>query len=669
MNELCQIGNFKVSDINSLLCSLCSKIINNKSKKCTNLRCKTIICEECFNKNKKLVCSKCKIGKLNDYSISSFQMINELLFFCSKSMKCKGKYSVDDFFKNHLHVNLQLIKCNNCNCNLSNSPNILNCIKCKNYFYHKNINYNPILCKIIKHSIKNCGTRCYKCLNPLCNKCNNNKYNSIICPECNYKCQICSKNKSETICELCDKMICNSCFKKCKKCSVILCLTDYNNKSDCNKHKNQLNKNKKCSICATKKSTTFCSICNSNICSTDCLMKCNITSCKNNICINCSFFCNICKNFICKKCSIHCSNCSKTNSLISCKDCNSDTIFNCSMKNCLTKLCLKCMKYCNYCKEINCISHSLSCANCNETICRFHWHICKKCSSVNEDFSQKKLCLKNCTYKCHFCTNEINALCKEENHLDDFCKKYPCGHYICNSCLKKCDDCQKVIQGCSECEVEKQFVICRLCNKCICYDCSKQCLKCNEYYCNEKHYCYLCSIEIKNDMCPNCDFISRSKCIICSKGLNQCESCFKKIICSSTCFLDYIKSNNKKNKNNGFIRSYTIQSNKSTSYKSSVTNNMINSVINLFQTNKEKDKEKNSLGNFRNKPEINAEKGKHLCMMYWCEEHIGINNNEPVLIKSNNLKDLMSKDSTTNINRYKRTSNQTNTKCSSCNII
>jgi len=96
---------------------------------------------------------------------------------------------------------------------------------------------------------------------------------------------------------------------------------------------------------------------------------------------------------------------------------------------------------------------------------------------------------------------------------------------------------------------------------------------------------------------------------------------------------------------------------------------MINSVINLFQTNKEKDKEKNSLGNFRNKPEINAEKGKHLCMMYWCEEHIGINNNEPVLIKSNNLKDLMSKDSTTNINRYKRNSNQTNTKCSSCNII
>jgi hypothetical protein len=110
------------------------------------------------------------------------------------------------------------------------------------------------------------------------------------------------------------------------------------------------------------------------------------------------------------------------------------------LKNCSNKVCLNCLKFCNYCNEINCSSHSLSCANCSETICQFHWHMCKKCCSTTEgDFSKKKLCLKNCTKRCHFCNNEVNVFCKEENHPENFVKKYSCEHYICNDCLKKCD--------------------------------------------------------------------------------------------------------------------------------------------------------------------------------------------------------------------------------------
>ena len=114
-------------------------------------------------------------------------------------------------------------------------------------------------------------------------------------------------------------------------------------------------------------------------------------------------------------------------SLISCTNCDSDTIIKCSLKNCNKKICLNCLKYCNYCKEINCDNHSLSCANCSETICPFHWHMCKKCTP-------KKLCLKNCTKKCHFCNYEINEFCKEENHMNNYIKKYSCGHYICYLC-------------------------------------------------------------------------------------------------------------------------------------------------------------------------------------------------------------------------------------------
>ena len=666
MNEICQIRNFYLSNVKILFCSLCNNLMNTKSKKCQNNKCKIIICEDCYNKNKNDKCPKCQNGQLSDFSISSLQIVNEILFFCSKSIKCKEKYSLEEFQANHLHKDDNQINCINCNQNLYNSPNVLNCVSCKNYFHHKNINYVPMLTKNIKDSNKNCGTRCVKCYKPICNKCNQNNYKNIICKECNYKCQICSKNNSETICESCDKMICNSCAKICKKCSTTLCITDH--KSECKKHQIKINKNQKCSICKTNKYQFLCSICHSNICFSKCLNICNISSCKNIICVNCSLFCNICKEIICKNCAIQCSNCPKTNSLISCKDCNSDIIMNCSMKNCNTKSCIKCANFCNYCREVNCKTHSLSCINCKETICKFHWHMCKNCNNN----PQEKLCLKNCTYRCNFCLNEINALCKEENHINDFCKKYPCGHYVCNSCTQKCDNCKIIIQGCSECEIEKKFVSCRLCNKCLCFDCSRLCIKCNENYCNGNHKCYLCSKTIENNICPNCDLISKSRCIVCSKGLNQCDICFRNIICSLNCYLNYIKNNDfdsiKKDK--GFKRSYTIQNNKNTNIKSNIANNMLNTGVNLFNKDNGKEKDKKStINNNHLKSEI-FEREKHLCLMYWCEEHIGINFHEKVTISINDLNDIIRKDLSSNIQKNKITNdNQSSIKCSSCIVI
>lgn len=81
MNEICQIGNFKIRNIISLFCSSCNKIINEKPKKCKNYNCKSIFCEECFNKNKKSICPKCSTGKLTEISIFHFPNIEELFFF------------------------------------------------------------------------------------------------------------------------------------------------------------------------------------------------------------------------------------------------------------------------------------------------------------------------------------------------------------------------------------------------------------------------------------------------------------------------------------------------------------------------------------------------------------------------------------------------------------
>ena len=668
MYEICKLGNLKIQYLHYLFCIECNKILNNNGKIYQGLDPKSILCEDCYNKNEKKHSQNYHIVK-QEYYINGMSNIDELLFFCSKYIKCKEKYTLEDMKNNHSHLNSTKIKCNSCKIDLSNSSNCLSCVKCKNFFCFKNLNYNAFLCKIIKTSNQNCGLKCYKCFNPVCALCNKNKYKYIICQECQYTCENCNKNNSETICKICNKMLCSACIKKCKKCLSILCPNDFKNKNECLKHDIQLFENKNGE---TNKNNflNICSICNNKIYSVDHVNKCKISSCKKLICINCTLFCNICKNLICKNCSIHCSNCSKENSLISCINCKSDTIFKCSMKNCSIKLCLKCVRFCNYCEEINCLSHSLSCVNCSEVICKFHWHICKRCSTKKEE----KLCLKNCTYKCYNCSNEVNSLCKEENHINDFCKKYPCGCIICNTCSKKCDDCKKVIQECPENKVEQKYVCCRLCKKNICFDCAIFCYNCNEYHCNENHNCNICGKIIKNDICPNCDFIKRTKCIICSNGLKQCEFCFKKIICSSKCYLERMNMIHKKSKNKKFIRSYTIQSNKSTSYKSNVTNNMLNSVINLFQANKEKEKEKNSFllnNNTKNKVDLSQEKEDHLCCMYWCAEHLGMNSNEPIMIRSNNLNDLIPRVSSinNNNNNFKRLSTQANTKCSSCLII
>ena len=73
---------------------------------------------------------------------------------------------------------------------------------------------------------------------------------------------------------------------------------------------------------------------------------------------------------------------------------------------------------------------------------------------------------------------------------------------------------------------------------------------------------------------------------------------------------------------------------------------MINNVINLFHNNKDKNKRftiynNNNNNNNKSKSEAVTERGKDLYLMYWCEEHLGINNNEPIKMKSNNLKDLI----------------------------
>ena len=615
MNEICRINKFDIDKISLLFCSKCKSLINDNSKKCSNLKCSKIYCNKCINDSK---CPECRIGKLNNISVESFPDLNNLLFCCNKSIKCQEKYTYEEKMKNHLHTKHEIIKCNKCDENLNQTANYLQCSKCQNFFCYKRLNYNPFFDE--KENIteencvtKQCGIKCIKCFKQICFSCNKNPLNNTFCNDC------------------------------------------YDKNANNNNNNNNEKITNKCNLCSNNDCLKICSICNINIC-LSCSNTCENNLCEKLICINCSLLCNICKKIICKKCSIKCSSCPPNKSIVSCLNCDSDAIIKCSMKNCTNKLCLNCIKYCNYCKEINCESHSLSCGNCSETICPFHWHMCKKCSSNSKDFSKTKLCLKNCTKKCHFCSNEINLLCKEENHPENFVKKYSCGHYICNLCIKKCDICKEPIKACLECEIENNYVHCKLCNKYICFFCAKKCTMCGSHCCDEIHKCFFCQKEISNEVCVSCDFYERTKCLICSKDLKQCEKCSKIIICSHNCFTKHTVMIPKVNKT--FRHSRTAQS-----IKSNITNNVINNVVNFFGNEKTLKNDESKITNNNKNTVIETKKGEHICLMYFCKEHYGQDVNKYMGEFTRE-----EQEKSNNITKYKRIVNEENVKCSSCEI-
>ena len=271
------------------------------------------------------------------------------------------------------------------------------------------------------------------------------------------------------------------------------------------------------------------------------LVKFKENNCKNKfICIKCSFFCNICKKIICKDCSLFCNQCQPNLSLVSCKSCNSNTIKKCSEKSCPNLLCINCYNSCNFCSLILCGQHKNQCLNCQDSMCHEHFSICKLCD--NEGY--KKACLKKCTYKCDFCENMNNELCNINNHKNTFVKKYTCEHNICLGCVKKCEKCQKVVKTCLICTVDYYFNHCNFCNKYKCFNCSKQCNKCEDYFCEHEHKCNLCKNKIRANTCLKCINNSRIKCSICKSTLKQCEECKKILVCWKRCYFENKNRNN-----------------------------------------------------------------------------------------------------------------------------
>ena len=587
-------------------CSLCYAIAYD-GMYCNNRKCQIIFCGDCIQKQrlkflekdkKEFKCPFCQT--FSGYSKIDKEIVNYIKgfkYFCNKNKNCKGQYTFEEIVVGHKHNYMNYVikntfddeKCYVCKKIIKQTNiNTLKCVLCNNIGCFKNISYIPIQNDNNNNNINNnnkkneenlsCIQKCYICELPICKYCsklnndkNDNNISNFICDECqlNNKCNLCNNNNSKNICIVCKNYLCEFCSKKCEFCGYVFCEKNdcLSKKISCQKCinlKTQINYNgcshieilkcsncfKKCYLCKKNIFDVKCSCCFSKICVKNCSIKCKF--CKSLCCNKCSLMCSICKKITCSNCAIFCDECDQYNKFVSCKNCNSNIIKNCQYNidgnyNCYKRLSINCWNVCNYCGTIFCSDHCNTCSNCEDNICDKHYTKCSKCLKKDE-LAYIKLCLKKCILNCSFCDNSTTVLCKEKNHPKNFVHNFGCKHNICNSCIKKCEDCGKIVRKCLEC-IDYFYELCRFCKKYQCLNCCGKCKKCDDdVFCSLNHTCTFCN-NIFPGKCFNCDISRRNKCIVCKEKFKICEVCKSKFICDFACYWKYKKQLNENNSN------------------------------------------------------------------------------------------------------------------------
>ena len=542
LDQICNINNNTNNiDPKILTCSVCF-CINIDVKECKNKKCSKLFCGKCFdalanNKSKQKLCPYCRT-KL-DYYIADESLTNtiqNLKYFCIEHISCTSQFSYNDLFLSHSSKGLDAInECCSCKTKHSKWNELIKCNLC-----------NRFCCD------NKCSQRCFNCYTSICDICikSNNIDNELfLCGLCSLSCSECKENDAEFICGLCNKALCGKCGEKCSNCNKHFCIqSKCRQKCDsCSKIKQIqiytscehikylecINCYPKCEICKERKSIEKCSLCSILICRAKCSLKCKC--CNRVICLSCEMKCSICKKGICYECALFCDKCGKGgSSLISCKNCNSDTLRKCNDSQCHKNLCLNCWNVCNTCNLVFCDMHSNHCVSCEETMCNSHYSTCDLCGKEN------KVCIKKCTFKCDFCNNISNALCKIEKHQMTFVSISPCEHKVCISCKKFCSKCKSEVLSCPKCIVNYYFSLCKYCNSYLCNNCNRICNICGESYCTLSHRCYCCNKEYQNEFCLSCFNQMRRQCFFCDKEINRpCTNCDKIFICSITCYYRY----------------------------------------------------------------------------------------------------------------------------------
>ena len=568
LNLISQITDYnKDFNPNNLLCGLCYCICF-EPKQCSNEKCGQFFCQKCFDKlyemnyyDIELKCPFCRMNSGFRDANEINEIINKLKFYCDKSMFCCSQYTHSQLLNQHKH-------------DFYDEYNINKCFVCSKLYDLKEVNFskcnnctNLVCFENIKSKnpneiINTCMKKCYNCRDGECIIDLKNDSINFICNFClsepSNKCELCNSKTAIKVCSFCSKKLCKNCCENCK-CQYVACkdnkciISKSQSCSFCKELVEKLMKKicvhiniynctkcyKRCDICKINNTNDFCDNCNKRICISTCSIKCD--SCNDNFCKNCTTYCSICKSIICINCGDTCVSCKK--SLISCRNCKSNTIRQCSYIDnnvqCVNRLCMMCWHSCNTCHKVYCNKHCNKCNKCEEYFCDLHYYYCEKCSKET-DKKYMKLCLKKCATKCIGCDNIINDFCKKENHPNDFITKQNCGHYVCLECQKKCDKCKKLISKCPICIENISYIQCIYCGKVLCDNCCGHCANCENEYCNLIHKCVNCSKERKNE-CSHCKINQQIKCRECGQKLKPCLNCKKLFLCDEMCYKELRK--------------------------------------------------------------------------------------------------------------------------------
>ena len=130
-------------------------------------------------------------------------------------------------------------------------------------------------------------------------------------------------------------------------------------------------------------------------------------------------------------------------------------------------------------------------------------------------------------------------------------------HYICNSCIKKCETCGKIVRKCLEC-IDYFYELCSYCQKYQCLSCCNKCKICDDSYCSLNHKCSLCG-KICEGKCFNCDINLRIKCSVCKEKLKICELCKARYICGFECYKKYKDKISSENSNEHLCQMFLCQ--------------------------------------------------------------------------------------------------------------
>ncbi|HLV99532.1 MAG TPA: hypothetical protein VKT82_12735 [Ktedonobacterales bacterium] len=337
--------------------------------------------------------------------------------------------------------------------------------------------------------------------------------------------QVCyCERKPHLVCQACVQ-VCTSCgHGRCSEHSLVACSVDgasvcdtcLNEAEDCGHHTCPDHRlrcavsNK--AVCVTCARTCFG--CGQSICPSHTLA-CHID--QTPLCVNCVVRCARCNEATCAKDQVHCRTCGE----ISCSACASRCsdpncrryhcnihLQTCATPGCTGRFCSSCVKPCAQCGRSHCLTHTLTCHECKQSVgngcaalCASHGHpLCHKhalpCNVCNQ-----LACPQGLT-NCHSCGR---ATCSKHTQVCNI-DRQP----LCPSCSGACTTCNAIhcvgnhLTTCSDCgrrHCPAHIVACHVDGKFFCIQHQAVCAICGQHHClQHTHTCDLCNQPI----CSTC---------------------------------------------------------------------------------------------------------------------------------------------------------------------